>query len=318
MENIRTNNTDDKTIYQLSKNEISSRGLIFIDDQRFTKFLRQEKELEKLVCLIGIPHMTLNETFNTPNWKNHPIKMALQRLEEQYEGVSGHYMINGTHFPKWFKNNKGDLKKLNEWFSIWQKECRKHPDTLKLDYFAPPRDGNNFIGEVSSKNEDGNPVKIREYRILEQTNLVLICPKGHLSDIPWPTYLRWKTDKYLHFRPEEDKGENVLSNEMVAPCCPEPKLRWTESKTKSEGYASIYLECLNCGLGNGSGKDKPKINLEGINSLQPYCGGQKPWEIEIENDSPIPYESCFIRNEPSNGRERMRVVLVSCHVYYDV
>ena len=317
VENIRSNTTDDRTVYQQCKSEISNRGLVFIDDSRFVEFLRQEKGLENLVCLIGIPHMALNETFNTPNWRNHPIRTALQRLGEPCDGVSGHYMINGTHFPKWFKNNKGELKKLNEWYSIWEQECRRYPDTLKLDYFAPPRDGGNFIGEFNSKNEDGNPIKIREYRVLEQTNMVLICPNGHLSDIPWPNYLRWKTEKYLHLRPEEDKGENLFSNEMVSPCCSVPNLRWTESKTKSEGYASIYLECLNCGLGNGSDREKPKINLEGINSLQPYCGGHKPWEIEIESDSMIPYESCFIRNEASNGRDRMKVALVTANnVYY--
>lgn len=44
-------------------------------------------------------------------------------------------MINGTHFPKWFKNSDGELKLIKEWFAIWGKECRKYPDTLKLDNF---------------------------------------------------------------------------------------------------------------------------------------------------------------------------------------
>ncbi len=317
IEIIRTNNSDDRKVYDLSKSEILNRGLEFIDDQRFIKFVKSEKNLENLVCLVGIPHMALNESFNTPNWKNHPIRTALQNAGEQYEGVSSHYMINGSHFPKWFKNNNGDLKKISEWFSLWEKECRKYPDTLKLDNFAPPRDANKFIREVKSKNEDGNPIKIREYKTLEQTNLILICPNGHLSDIPWANYLRWKTEKYLRLRPDEDKGENLMSNEMVGPCCGNPKLKWTESKTKSEGYGSIYIECNSCGLGSSSDKDKPKINLEGINSLEPYCIGQKPWEIDIDNPSHIPYESCFIRNENTNGREKMRIALVTANnVYY--
>jgi hypothetical protein len=170
---------------------------------------------------------------------------------------------------------------------------------------------------LNSKNEDGNPIKIREYKTLEQTNLILICPNGHLSDIPWANYLRWKTEKYLRLRPDEDKGENLLSNEMVGPCCSNPKLKWTESKTKSEGYGSIYIECNSCGLGSSSDKDKPKINLEGINSLEPYCIGQKPWELDIENPSITPYENCFIRNESKNGREKMRIALVTANnVYY--
>lgn len=317
IETIRTNYTDDREVYKQSKSEISNRGIEFIDDQRFIKFIKSEKKLENLVCLIGIPHMALNESFNTPNWKNHPIRTALERTGEQFEGVSSHYMINGTHFPKWFKNSKGDLKKIGEWFSLWQKECRSHPQTLKLDYFAPPRDAGHFIREMPSKNEDGNTITIREYKTLEQTNLILICPNGHLSDIPWANYLRWKTEKYLRLRPEDDKGENLMSNEMVGPCCSNPKLKWTESKTKSEGYGSIYIECNSCGLGSGSDKDKPKINLEGINSLEPYCIGQKPWELDLDNPTITPYENCFIRSESKNGREKMRIALVTANnVYY--
>jgi hypothetical protein len=292
----------------------------FIDDQRFIKFIKSEKKLENLVCLIGIPHMALNESFNTPNWKNHPIRTALERTGEQFEGVSSHYMINGTHFPKWFKNSDGELKLIKEWFAIWEKECRKYPDMLKLDNFSPPRDALSkkaFIREINSKNEDGNPIKIREYKTLEQTNLILICANGHLSDIPWANYLRWKTEKYLRIRPEEDKGENLMSNEMVGPCCSNPKLKWTESKTKSEGYGSIYIECNSCGLGSGSDKDKPKINLEGINSLEPNCIGQKPWELDLDNPTITPYENCYIRNDNKNGREKMRIALVTANnVYY--
>jgi len=320
IEIIRTNNTDDRKVYELSKSEISNRGIEFIDDQRFINFIKSEKKLENLVCLIGIPHMALNESFNTPNWKNHPIRTALERTGEQFEGVSSHYMINSTHFPKWFKNSDGELKLIKEWFAIWEKECRKYPDTLKLDNFSPPRDALSkkaFIREINSKNEDGNPIKIREYKTLEQTNLILICPNGHLSDIPWANYLRWKTEKYLRLRPEEDKGENLMSNEMVGPCCSNPKLKWTESKTKSEGYGSIYIECNSCGLGSGSDKDKPKINLEGINSLEPNCIGQKPWELDLDNPTITPYENCYIRNDNKNGREKMRIALVTANnVYY--
>jgi len=317
IEIIRTNNSDDRKVYVLSKSEISNRGLEFIDDQRFVKFIKSEKKLENLICLIGIPHMALNESFNTPNWKNHPIRTALERTGEQFEGVSSHYMINGTHFPKWFKNGKGDLKKIGEWFSLWERECRSHPQTLKLDYFAPPRDAGHFIREIPSKNEDGNTITIREYKTLEQTNLILVCPNGHLSDIPWANYLRWKTEKYLRVRKDDDNGEDLLSNEKVGPCCSNPKLKWTESKTKSEGYGSIYIECNSCGLGSGSDKDKPKINLEGINSLEPYCIGQKPWEIDLDNPTITPYENCFIRNDNKNGREKMRIALVTANnVYY--
>lgn len=311
---VRTNNTDEKIVKENSQKEILNRGLNFIDDQRFIKFLQREKELENLVCLVGIPHMSLSESFNTPNWKNHPIKKALEKNGEN--GLSSDYMIRSTHFPKWFKNKKGDLKKIEDWLLIWKKECSKQNGVLKEDHFAPPRDGGDFIRELKSKNEEGTPIKIREYRTLEQTNLILICPNGHLSDVPWTNYLRWKTDKYLRLRSDKDNGEDLLSNERVGPCCSNPNLKWTESKTKSEGYSSVYIECTSCGLGSGKDKTHPKINLEGINSLQPFCVGQKPWEIELENADPIPFEQCISR-EVTNSREKMRVALVTANnVYY--
>ncbi len=317
IDNIRANNSNDRKVYELSKSEIQNRGIDFIDDLRFIKFIKFEKKLENLICLIGIPHMSLNEAFNTPSWKKHPIRTALQNSGEQYDGVSHHYMINGTHFPKWFKNNKGELKKIGEWYSLWERECRNHPNTLKLDYFAPPRDAGHFIKEIPSKNEDGNTIIIREYSTLEQTNLILICPNGHLSDIPWSNFLRWKTEKHLRLRPDEDKGENLISNDLVGPCCNNPKLKWTESKTKSEGYGSIYIECNSCGLGSGIDKDRPKINLEGINSIEHFCKGQKPWELDIDNPFTVRSENCFIRNEKANGREKMKIALVTANnVYY--
>lgn len=313
LENIRANNSDDKVVYHLSEKEISNRGLIFINDLRFVQFIRSEKSIEKLVCLIGIPHMSLNESFNTPNWKRHPIRAALEKSGEECDGVSDHYMITGSHFPKWFKNSKGELKQLSEWFKMWEKECHAHSSELKFEYFAPPRDAGNFLREVVSKNENGMPIKIREYKILEQTNLILICPNGHLSDIPWQNYLKWKTEKYLRIRSENDKGETLMSSES---CCGNPKLKWTESKTKSEGYASIYIECLSCGLGSGNNIEKPKINLEGINGLQPNCIGQKPWEWDFQS-ADIPSDYCYERADESRAKEKMRVSLVTANnVYY--
>ena len=322
---IRSTHTDDKSVFEISEKEISNRGLDFIKDQRFINFIKSEKHLDNLVCLVGIPHMALDENFNTPKWTkkiynqtlpSHPIAVALNNTGENYIGAYSNYQIQGIHFPKWFKNKKGDLKKIDDWKKIWIDECRNHNGILTLEHFAPPRDGKDFIKAYKSKNKEGTEITIREYKTLEQTNLILICPNGHLSDIPWAIYLRWKTEKYLRVRKDDDNGEDLLSNEKVGPCCSNPKLKWTESKTKSEGYGSIYIECNSCGLGSGLDMDKPKINLEGINSLEPYCIGQKPWELDLDNPTIIPYENCCKRNEPGK-REKMQVALVTANnVYY--
>lgn len=292
---IRENESDNQKIYDRTKSEITDRGLLLVDDKRFVEFLKIEKELESLVCLIDIPHMSLNESFNTPNWKNHPIKVALIKNEE--EGKASDYMINATHFPKWFINKKGDLKKINDWKDIWVKECNKQNGILKKDHFAPPRDGNDFKYEFKAKNIEGTLVKNRVYQTLNQTNILLICPNGHLSDVPWGKYLNWK----LNHRNEDPEAKDLLGYDG---CCTKSELVWTESKNKSEGYGSIYIHCNNC----GSGKDSNfKVNLEGINSIKPICKGEKPWEQELDSYL-IPNETC---------KEEMRIALVTANnVYY--
>ena len=314
IEFIRANNSNERVIYDISKTEMANRGLDFIDDQRFVRFIRTEKGIDNLICLISVPHMSLNESFNTPNWRNHPIRKALEASGENTNGAQFDYMIVGTHFPKWFKNRKGELKEISKWRELWEKESRKNKGIPTINDFAPPRDASDFVREFKIKNPDGQEVNYREYRELEQTNLTLICPNGHLSDIPWSIFLNWKTLKETFQLDRNDNGENLFD---IEPCCTNPNLTWTESKTKSEGYGSIFVECKSCGLGSGNSKDKPKINLEGINSLQPYCKGHKPWEIELDNPKSIPFEKCYIRNEQQNGREKMQVSLVTANnVYY--
>ena len=312
IDSIRESNSDDRKIYEVSKIEMVRRGLDVVDDQRFIRFIRAEKEIENLVCLIGVPHMSLNESFNTTNWKGHPIKAALDRTGDS--GYASEFMIVGTHFPKWFKNRKGELKKISEWIHMWEKESRKNNGTPSIKDFAPPRDASDFVNEFKVKNIDGKEELYREYRELEQTNLILICPNGHLSDMPWSKFLNWKTQKETFQLNRDDNGENLFDIES---CCSNPNLIWTESKTKSEGYGSIFIECKSCCLGSGASKDKPKINLEGINSLQPNCKGEKPWEIKLDDSASIPFEKCYIRGEQQNGREKMQVSLVTANnVYY--
>lgn len=304
IETVRANNSDDRKIYEISKVEIANRSVDFIDDLRFIRFIKSEKELNNLVCLIGVPHMALNESFNTPSWKNHPIKIALENVGES--GTSSDYMIVGTHFPKWFKNKKGELRQITQWKELWEKEGRKHNGTPAMSDFAPPRDASDFINEYLRKNIEGREVNYREYRELEQLNISLICPNGHLADMPWSKFLAWKTSKESYELEEDNKnGEKLFEFDN---CCSNPNLIWTESKTKSEGYGSIYVECQSC---------EKKANLEGINSLKPCCNGHKPWEIELTNPDYIPIEKCYIRGEQQNGREKMQVSLVTANnVYY--
>jgi len=316
-----------KDVYDGIKREAKNLGLTLVDDKRFVKFIQHEKKLTNLECLVAIPQMALNEMFNSVNWTKkvhgrtepaHPIAMKLNEINGN-SGKAEDYQIQGTHFPKWFrgaKMNKGkqDLKKIDEWKTEWINEGNS------INAFSPPRDANVPIKD-SNKNQiirtylDANNVqrRIPLYKELSQTNLILICPNGHLSDIPWSKYLNWKTQKETFQIPREDSGENLFTLE---PCCSNPNLKWSESTTKSEGYGSVFIECSSCGLGSG-GSDKPKITLEGINSLKPKCPGHKPWEIHPSNPEHLPFEKCHKNGDEDNSEsEEMKVALVTANNTY--
>ncbi len=305
LEEIRIEESDNSKRYEKARKRFLKNGINLIDDRRFVDFIRIEKSLSELICLISIPNISLNDHFNYPNWREHPINKILEG-----NGKAEDFMVRGTHFPKWFINDKGDLKLYNEWKTLW---VSKH---LGHDKFVPPRDANKPL-----KDGDGNPRKIvintegqgaviyPLFSLLSQTNLILICPNGHLSDIPWPKYLKWRSQG----KDKNDVGQNLFASDL---CCPTPKLKWTESKTKSEGYGSIYIECTSCGIGGGA-NGQQKINLEGINNLKPWCHGEKPWEIDFTAESKIPHESCFKKGDERSGREQMQVALVTGNnVYY--
>lgn len=305
LDEIRVEETDNSKRYEKAQLRFSKNGIGLIDDRRFVDFIKIEKELSQLICLISIPNIALNEHFNFPNWRDHPINKLFEGAAKAED-----YMVKGTHFPKWFINDKGDLKQYNEWKKMWLKK------NLGLEKFVPPRDANKPLKDSAGNqrkmviNSEGQgPITYPLYATLSQTNLLLICPNGHLSDIPWSHYLKWRSEK----KEKNDVGQNLFSAEK---CCPTPELKWTESKTKSEGYGSIYIECRSCGAGNGS--NGRKINLEGINNLKPCCPGHKPWEIELAVDkNDIPYEDCFKKGDESFGREQMQVALVTGNnVYY--
>lgn len=303
---IRYEEPDNIKRYSKARARMTHQGITFIDDKRFVDFLRSEKNLAELLCLVAIPNIALNEQFNSPNWKNHPINKLLEGNAKAED-----FMVKGTHFPKWFLNDKGDLRTYAEWKNLWTRA------RLGVDRFVPPRDASKpiidqkgNIKEIVQKNDHDGETRFPLYTPLTQTNLILICPNGHLSDIPWPKFLKWKSQR----REKNDHGQILLSS-SAENCCPTPNLKWTESKTKSEGYSSIYIECMSCGCGSGDNK----VNLEGINNFKPHCSGHKPWEVDLAEDAPvrIPWEDCFREGDVSKGREAMQVALVTGNnVYY--
>jgi hypothetical protein len=283
--------------YKKAKEEIMRElGVEVVDDERFVSFLKLDKSLANLLCLAAIPHLSLNENYNSVNVGDNPV---IKRLKERgADPKSDWYTIPGTHFPKWFRNEEGLLKTYGEWKEEWMRKG------LPEANFAPPRDAQHPYpkGEVKI-NKAGDTIRI--YKELTQLNLILICEHGHLSDIPWSRYLRWKAEGVAG---GGDGSDLLLAGQ---PCCDRPQLKWTENRNRSEGYASIYLECTNCGRGGGN----RKVNLEGINNFKPICAGHKPWEISLEKGRDmIPYDAgCSDR---SGQPTRMQVALVTGNNVY--
>jgi hypothetical protein len=93
-------------VYTRIKGEAKNLGLSLIDDKRFVKFIRNDKDLNNLECLVAIPQMALNEIFNSINWTkkvhgrtipSHPIALALNELTGN-PGKAQDYQIQGTHY----------------------------------------------------------------------------------------------------------------------------------------------------------------------------------------------------------------------------
>ncbi len=291
---IDLNNLIDNSTKRI-KNEI---GINTIDDERFVSFLKISENLTNLILLLPLPEIELHDLFNTPVWENkknpelsHPIKRSL------INSTANNYMVQATHFPKWFIGKNGKLQTLDKWRVDWANLSDKNQN-VKTTHFAPPRDFESIKIKnlVWKKIDSDNSEQILIHNELIQSNLALICEHGHLMDIPW--------SKYININ---NIGLDPVDIDEISNCCGNPALKWTESTNKSEGFENIYIHCENC---------NKKRNLSGINSFKCYCKGYKPWEVNViggfKEKTIIPYENCTY-----NGRVgEMQVSLVTANRMY--
>ena len=230
--------------------------------------------------------------FNTPDWREHPIKKKIDTAN------SMDYMVQATHFPKWFVGKNSKLQTLDKWREDWSSLVNQNQNVNTL-HFAPPRDANSRRQEnVRRKTDsDGNYETMDIYNELSQTNLALICEHGHLMDIPW--------SKYINII---NPGNDTINLNVIEPCCGNPSLKWTESTNKSEGFENVFVECTSCGK---------KKNLGGINSFKCICNGYKPWEIEVTGSFS---KKSFIPSDKTCSHEgkdgEMQVSLVTANRMY--
>jgi hypothetical protein len=159
-------------------------GLSLIDDDRFIGFLKVSENFSNLALLLSVPVINLNDYFNSPDWREHPIKKKIDTA------IAMNYMVQATHFPKWFVGKNGKLQTIDKWREDWLSLVNQNQN-VNTSHFAPPRDANSRRQEkVRRKTDsDGNYETMDIYNELSQTNLALICEHGHLKDIPWSKYI---------------------------------------------------------------------------------------------------------------------------------
>lgn len=268
-----------------------------VDDNRFIKFLQQKKNFVGLKCLVAIPHVNL-DIYNKIKSEEHPFFKKYGPCDEKL------FYIPAVDFPKWFISSKSELKYISDWFYLWRneeftrdgKQYRGHNDG-DAQYFAPPRDPHGVTHVKHYKSRLNDPYV---YRMLTPVPLVLICPNGHISDIPWYKFFCAKLDgKKL----DDENGFDLFNYHCDHHCNGrDHDLKWIVNRNQSESWGT--LKCTHC---------EKTVSLTGIMNIKPYCIGEKPWEPEQNYAWRSSRETCGT----AANRTIMRVAMVTSNsIYY--
>lgn len=284
---------------------------ILVTDQRFVEYLRLIQQLPNLEALIAVPHLILND-YNYCDYKSHPLftkwsKTHPRRNGERETDQNGdlNYITrfldeNGDTltvpaivFPRWFRSGfcGCELMPIEKWYEKWKADTEENNDYL----FVPPvecrRDSSDTIITRRDKNNRVHPKGFP----LEQVQMVLICPNGHISDIPWDKYFAFK----LAANGRQLSGDDYsgLFQVNANTCNGQPhKLQWIPNRNNPESYGTLKCSCCN-----------ESVSLEGIMNIRPMCPGEKPWVGDPQNG----------QNAREQCNQIMRWALVTSNsVYY--
>jgi hypothetical protein len=246
----RTSNVIERSRYfhsKFSSDPSWNQKVKFVHDLRFLAFLKSRYAYQQLELLVALVDLAVHEQYNSV--MDPDVEDGYQNFDELLK-----LTIPATHFPKYFYNGNGELRHIADWATqnVATKDIRK---------FAPPFD-------IIKKGE-------LEYKVpLKQVNLVLICPNGHLSEIPW--------SKFINYRRQGLRTTGPVDIFAIDDCCKSPDLKWTESTTKSEGFASVKVECKNCEREHNV---PCSFSLEGITGLRVICRGHRPWILPCDDET---------------------------------
>lgn len=272
-------------------------GVEIIEDYRFVGFLKKAEGMRNLRCLAAIPHVSLS-IGNYCEVSKHPLNVRYKEHHSGSRGLEeGIFTVPAVVFPRWFYSRKtSDLLLVDDWLRMWKEmSCNDGQE----QYFAPPRDPN-FKTNRTIKDEHLPKGKDHIHALLEQVSMVLICPNGHISDIPW--------DKYFSAKLEQGDGVSKVGFDLFGyegRSCPDSdtgqhQLQWLENRNHSESFGTLKCKCC-----------KKTVSLEGIMNLQPSCPGERPWEGIGRKD----YIAC--RNRATGEASTMKWAMVTSNsVYY--
>ena len=292
----------DKEKWSNSKHQEET-GVEIVNDDRFIKFLQAKKGFQNLKCFAAIPHVSLSLS-NFISYTDHPLyKEQLQQKGCQL--TEDMFYIPAIDFPKWFTSSKSELKHVNEWYGLWKDErftrdgqqYHGHNDG-NADYFAPPRDPHGVTHVKHYKEQLNDPYV---YKMLTPVPLVLICPNGHISDIPWHKYFCAKLDGK---KMDDENGFDLFDYPHQNHCNGQDhNLKWIVNRNQSESWGT--LKCTRC---------EKTVSLSGIMNIKPYCIGEKPWEPEQGHGA---WSSSRETCGTAANRTIMRVAMVTSNsIYY--
>lgn len=261
---------------------------VLVADQRFLDYLRSIQRLPNLKALISVPHLNLSE-FNYCDYQSHPIFKRWANINQKrgnetdldylkrFLGNNDTLTIPAIVFPRWFKSSfgGGELMPIQDWYEKWKNDTNETNDYRFVPPVEAKRDNNNSIITRKEKRNDQEIIVPKGY-LLEQVSMVLICPNGHISDIPWDKYFALKLAARNQGKrlTGDDYGDLFDVNPNTCKNGQPHKLQWLPNRSNPESYGT--LKCACCG---------ESVSLEGIMNIRPHCRGEKPWVGDPNKDN---------------------------------
>lgn len=290
---------------------------ILVTDQRFVEYLRNTQGIPNLGALIAVPHLNLGD-YNYCDYKSHPLFTKWSKTHPRLTGESeteknGDYnyitrflnengdtlTIPAIVFPRWFRSGLGsrELMPIEKWNNKWKADIQEFKiQQAKLDHkvkdsythFIEPveckkNDNKKTIKAKKRTEKDGTDTYYPDTNPLEQVQMVLICPNGHISDIPWDKYFAFKLAAKQAGRRLSGEDYRDLFDVNTDTCINSQahKLQWLPSRNNPDSYGTLKCSC--CG---------ESVSLEGIMNIRPRCQGEKPWVGDPQNNRQAKDKNC--------------------------